>query len=184
MTVTLSVAMHRMGLRNVVVRQLPAVEGLGACTLIATDKTGTLTVNRLIVERVWVPGDGNIATTDRRAFPLLTAGAHASEPPARTEDGLSGDAVDLAFHAAAAQHLPPDAATSCTARIPYEPEKRFGAAFHQARDELAAYVKGSPETIFGFCADVPGDAPDGAERLAAAGYRVIAVAAGPVAAAA
>ena len=76
----------------------------------------------------------------------------------------------------------PDDATALAARIPYEPEKRFGAAFHQAGDGLAAYVKGSPETIFGFCADVPHDAPETAERLAAAGYRVIAVAAGPVAA--
>ncbi len=49
---------------------------------------------------------------------------------------------------------------------------------------MAAYVKGAPETIFGFCADVPGAASEAAERLAASGYRVIAVAAGPVAAAA
>ncbi|MGD9614744.1 MAG: cation-translocating P-type ATPase [Alphaproteobacteria bacterium] len=182
-TVALSIAMHRMGLRNVVVRQLPAVEGLGACTLIATDKTGTLTLNRLTVERVWTPGDGELAPDDRRGAPLLTAGAYASEPPAGTGDDLSGDAVDLAFHAAAASHRPA-ASTALTARIPYEPEKRFGAAFHRARDGLAAYVKGSPETIFGFCADVPRDAATAAERLAAAGYRVLAVAAGPVAAAA
>ena len=184
MTVALSVAMHRMGLRNVVVRQLPAVEGLGACTLIATDKTGTLTVNRLTVERVWAAGDGELAPGDRRATALLAAGAYASEPPAGTGDGLRGDAVDLAFHAAAALHLPPDDSTALAARIPYEPEKRFGAAVHRAREGLAAYVKGSPETIFGFCADVPDEASTAAERLAASGYRVIAVAAGPVAAAA
>ena len=184
MTVALSVATYRMGLRNVVVRQLPAVEGLGACTLIATDKTGTLTVNRLTVERVWVPGDGDLAPEDRRAAALLAAGAHASEPPAGTGDGLSGDAVDLAFHAAAARHSRPDAAVPLAARIPYEPEKRFGAAFHRAGQGLAAYVKGSPETVFGFCAEVPPDAPAAVERLAASGYRVIAVAAGPVAAAA
>ena len=184
MTVALSVAMHRMGLRNVVVRQLPAVEGLGACTLIATDKTGTLTVNRLTVERVWTAGDGELAPDDRRAAALLAAGAYASEPPAGTGDGLSGDAVDLAFHAAAALHRPPDDSTALAARIPYEPEKRFGAAVHRAREGLAAYAKGSPETIFGFCADVPDEASTAAERLAASGYRVIAVAAGPVAAAA
>ena len=165
-------------------RQLPAVEGLGACTLIATDKTGTLTVNRLTVERVWSPGDGELAPGDRRAAALLAAGAHASEPPAGTGDGLSGDAVDLAFHAAAALHRPPDDSAALAARIPYEPEKRFGAAFHRAGEGLAAYVKGSPETIFGFCADVPDEASTAAERLAASGYRVIAVAAGPVAAAA
>ncbi len=184
MTVALSVAMHRMGLRNVVVRQLPAVEGLGACTLIATDKTGTLTVNRLTVERVWAPGDGELAPDDRRAAALLAAGSHASEPPAGTADGISGDAVDLAFHAAAARDGASQTPAALAARIPYEPEKRFGAAFHSAGAGLAAYVKGAPETIFGFCADVPGEASEAAEQLAASGYRVIAVAAGPVAAAA
>jgi P-type Ca2+ transporter type 2C len=183
MTVALSVATHRMGQRNVVVRQLPAVEGLGACTLIATDKTGTLTVNRLTVERVWTPADGELAPDDRRAASLLAAGSHASEPPAEAGDELSGDAVDLAFHAAAERHRP-ETPVPLAARIPYEPEKRFGAAFHHAQHGLAAYVKGSPETIFGFCADVPDDAPEAAEHLAAAGYRIIAVAAGPVAAAA
>src|SRR3954454_13834545 len=98
MTVTLSVAMHRMGLRNVVVRQLPAVEGLGGCTLIATDKTGTLTVNLLTIERIWIPVEGEVAVDDRRTSALLAAGARAREPPARTGDGFSGDAVDLAFH--------------------------------------------------------------------------------------
>ena len=45
-----------MARRNVVVRALAAVEGLGACTVIASDKTGTLTQNRLSVERVVLPG--------------------------------------------------------------------------------------------------------------------------------
>jgi Ca2+-transporting ATPase len=64
MTVALSIAMHRMGLRHVVVRHLPAVEGLGACTVIATDKTGTLTLNRLSVERIWLSGSGDTTPSD------------------------------------------------------------------------------------------------------------------------
>jgi Ca2+-transporting ATPase len=55
-SVALAVAAHRMARRNVVVRALAAVEGLGACTVIASDKTGTLTQNRLTVERVVLPG--------------------------------------------------------------------------------------------------------------------------------
>jgi len=58
-TVALSVGMTRMGRRHVVVRSLPAVEGLGACTLIASDKTGTLTCNELTVKRLWLPNLGS-----------------------------------------------------------------------------------------------------------------------------
>ncbi len=57
-TVALSVASARMARRRVVVRRLPAVEGLGACTLIASDKTGTLTRNELTVRRLFIPGQG------------------------------------------------------------------------------------------------------------------------------
>ena len=56
-TVALAIATHRMAVRNVIVRALPAVEGLGACTMIASDKTGTLTCNELSVTRVLLYGD-------------------------------------------------------------------------------------------------------------------------------
>ena len=54
-TVALSIATRRMAKRHVIVRHLPAVEGLGACTVIATDKTGTLTMNQLTAKRIWLP---------------------------------------------------------------------------------------------------------------------------------
>lgn len=57
MTVALSVGVRRMVARRVVVRHLPAVEGLGSCNVIATDKTGTLTCNELTVEAVVAAGE-------------------------------------------------------------------------------------------------------------------------------
>ncbi len=183
MTVALSIAMHRMGLRQVVVRHLPAVDGLGACTVIATDKTGTLTLNRLSIERVWLPNFGERAPGDPAVQPLLSAGACASEVPIDSNGGASGDAVDLAFFAAVRRHQvqPLESAGPLVGWIPYEPEKRFAAAFHERETAFFAYVKGAPETVASFCCDGDEATLAAANRMSAAGYRVIAVAAGPIA---
>ncbi len=182
MTVALSIAMHRMGLRHVIVRHLPAVEGLGACTLIATDKTGTLTLNRLSVERVWLPDGGETMLEDPASCVLLSAAAYASEALQTTGDGVAGDAVDIAFVTAATAHgwHAPTDPTLLVERLPYEPEKRFAAAFHRCGDKVIAYVKGAPETVAAFCSDIDGEALAVTKRLSADGYRVIALATGHV----
>jgi magnesium-transporting ATPase (P-type) len=68
-TVALAIGTARMARRNVVVRSLPAVEGLGSCTLIASDKTGTLTRNELTVRRIFVPASGEIEVTGEGYVP-------------------------------------------------------------------------------------------------------------------
>lgn len=56
-TVALAVGMRRMAKRNVIVQKLVAVEALGSCTYIATDKTGTLTVNQLTTKKIVLPNN-------------------------------------------------------------------------------------------------------------------------------
>src|SRR5690606_28011145 len=67
MTVALAVAMTRMARRNVIVRRLAAVEGLGSCTLVATDKTGTLTVNELTIREILL-ANGDCLTVTGEGF--------------------------------------------------------------------------------------------------------------------
>lgn len=72
MTVALSIAVRRMARRNVIVRKLPAVEGLGSCTCIASDKTGTLTVNRQTVKAVYLFGAGRFIVSGEGLDPAGT----------------------------------------------------------------------------------------------------------------
>lgn len=130
-TIALAVATSRMARRNVIVRALPAVEGLGSCTVIASDKTGTLTCNELTVKQVLLFGDaGQAATIDiggegylpiggvttegrdlidieeRLLTELAVSGALCNEATLRI-DGATvehiGDTVDVAFLVLAAK---------------------------------------------------------------------------------
>ena len=203
MTIALSIAVSRMAARNVVVRVLPAVEGLGACTLIASDKTGTLTRNELTVWRVWLPGLGDLKldadgapwVVGEDSDPVLAgavrrlalAGALCNEASlvAGDDDGRAvGDTVDIAFlRFAARQGLRREALDAdlpeCGA-IRYEPQRRYAASFRRQNGRIVAHVKGAAETILPMCRDAPAEAEAAVTRLAADGYRVLAVASGPV----
>ncbi|MFD2436434.1 cation-translocating P-type ATPase [Modicisalibacter luteus] len=179
-TVALSVASSRMAERNVIVRRLAAVEGLGSCTLIASDKTGTLTANKLTVQRVWlgpnrqaeIGGEarslegevtaGGETPEDETCEALrtfATGGALASEGELTIAQGeiqkAEGDTTDLAFLVLAAK-LGIDQQTLADEypeedRIPFEASKFFSATFNTSQDRLVAHAKGAPETIIDMC---------------------------------
>lgn len=189
-TVALAAATRRMAERQVVVRTLPAVEGLGACTLIASDKTGTLTINRLTVERTidaagaelqrsaWIAGaptDGQIA--------LAMAAAVCNEAQLTGDsERMTGDAVDVALLAFAREtgiDIKHTMALYRSATIPYEPALRFAAVEAMGADGPRIYVKGALETVLPMCASINPCVPEKAGTLAAVGYRVLAIAEGP-----
>ena len=180
-TVALSIGMARMARRNVVVRSLPAVEGLGACTLIGSDKTGTLTCNELTVKRIWLPGAGEVSvggegysvegSLTRDGKPLDDNEYRGAETLARSgllcneahlyfsSDGVRhvGDTVDVAFQVLAAKlGWRRDALLEAAPQlslIPYEPRRRFGAALHQDNHGGAViHVKGAAEIVLAMCA--------------------------------
>lgn len=184
-TVALAAGSRRMAARQVIVRSLPAVEGLGACTMIASDKTGTLTRNVLSVERV-VLADGT--TLDRTDWldsspalaSLRRAGAICNEASLDADGEPVGDTVDIAllrFARDGGQDLLALHDLVRTGQIPYEPVRKFSAAAIAGENgSRCIYVKGAPETVLAMCDGVLPSAVAAAEAMANAGYRVLALA--------
>lgn len=180
-TVTLAISSKRMASRNVIVRKLTAVEGLGSCTCIASDKTGTLTINKQTVDILSLPGYGRLhvsgegytgegkLTTDSNQ-PIDPSGIHqvvdlakaailCSEADLKEEKGRwyqHGDAVDVALLALGYKiGLTPQKIreqTRFTGSIPYESERKFAANFYQDEQrDTWVAVKGALETLLPFC---------------------------------
>jgi magnesium-transporting ATPase (P-type) len=207
-TVALSIATRRMARRNVIVRHLPAVEGLGACTVIASDKTGTLTANELTAKRLWLPeldfvGVGGEGFDPRGNFSVEKEGEHAPMQaicaaaasgalcndatfnPALGPSGRSGDTVEIALLVLALKAgLDPAALREEAPRIgevPFAAERRFSAVLVDDPNGPALHVKGAPEVLLPLCTNAGHAARQAADRMARDGFRVLAVAAKPVA---
>lgn len=173
-SVALAISMRRMAKKHVIARRMPAVEALGSCTIIATDKTGTLTLNELTVTDIRLPDGtdlfcdthadieschirGKDTSPDQardRATALLRAASLPNEGSlVRGEDGWTsvGDTVDVALLAAAHKAgLPRESIEDnypLIARIPYEPEIKYAASFHRHGDVVRIFVKGAAETL-------------------------------------
>ncbi|MDH5359093.1 MAG: HAD-IC family P-type ATPase [Gammaproteobacteria bacterium] len=179
LTVALAIGMRRMARRNVIVRRLLAVEALGSCTFIATDKTGTLTVNQLTVRNIVFPNSGVWEVSGEGIVPdgmiLTPRGTPSADEAAlldrlcqvavltnegflgRTESGWSqhGDAVDVAFlvmaHKAGAIKAEMANTFPEIATIPYESERQFSASLNRVNGEQHAFVKGALERLLPMC---------------------------------
>jgi len=182
-TVALAAGTRRMAARNVIVRSLPVVEGLGACTIIASDKTGTLTRNVLSVERILL-GDGRIfESADRNALALAEirrTAALCNEASIGLDGEPVGDSVDVAllrFARDGGEDLAALHAIGRTAALPYEPVRKFSTVAVEEGAGVRVFAKGAPEVVRVMCSAIDPTALAAATAMAAEGYRVIAVAA-------
>lgn len=194
LTVALSIATKRMSRRNVVVRKLTAVESLGSCTVIASDKTGTLTVNQQTARQIVLPdgvlchvsgegynGEGeitqnhslpeeNVMRQIRRLSELSVMANEAALEKANGEWTHHGDAMDVAFLALgykAGMH-PAEIKKQMRilADIPYESEHKFSAAFYEKEGNITVAAKGAVETILDFCGTMRlGEKTDSLDRV-------------------
>ncbi len=179
LTVALSVATTRMSKRGVIVRRLAAVEGLGSCTMIASDKTGTLTCNELTVRNVYLPDGTEVSITGTGYSPegtvqgangerlslipkpltdLAYVAALCNEADLHKRDSdwvWHGDPTDVALlsfgHKAQVIREQALERYPLVHQIPFEPELRYAATFHTGEGGGLICVKGAPEKVLGMC---------------------------------
>ena len=209
-TMALTVASNRMSKNKVVVKHLNAVEALGSCTVIATDKTGTLTLNEQTAKIVVLPsGDefkvggsgynkqGKVECENKEKFEEISRiallGEINNEAVVEEEnDKLScfGDSIDIAFKVFALKLATNSKKINIIGQIPYESQKKYSAVFFEEQGKNYCTIKGSLEKVLGFCRKMSKNGEEVEldkeiiekqnEELAGRGYRVIALAVGEV----
>ena len=201
-TITLAIGVSRMARRGAVIRRLPAVETLGGATVICSDKTGTLTENRMTVRRLWtvtdeiaVPlsaADDDLAPptlTDRAATWCLLVGACCNDSRLSEDgDGL-GDPTETAMLVVARTYGVDVRHLRRLETVTFSSERQYMATTHldASTGQEVLMVKGAVERVLALCGGQMTAAGDtqpldevavlgAADRLAGEGMRVLATA--------
>jgi magnesium-transporting ATPase (P-type) len=179
LTVAMALGVRRMAQRNALIRRLPAVETLGSTNTIGSDKTGTLTQNRMTVQRIWAGGRMYTLREDDAEAEVDYLAELSDEGPVRVallsgvltneanlrgwengEPSTDGDPTEAALLVAAARvGLDPGQTRDehpMVVEVPFEPDLRYSLAVREHDGGHRMWVKGAPERIVELCTGMLG----------------------------
>lgn len=166
-TIVLALGTQRMAARNAVIRRLSAVETLGSATVICSDKTGTLTQNRMTVTRLWVPEEWieprGQYTLESQAGLLLGGAALCTDASLDTGEAGEyeslGDPTETALVLAAAEagldKRQLEEAHPRAAEVPFSSDRKRMTTFHKLDGtHYTGIVKGGPDVVLARCSRI------------------------------
>ena len=192
-TIVLAIGVQRMVKKNALIRRLPAVETLGSASVICSDKTGTLTQNRMTLVKLWVNGEPELETVSASNTPtareLLRYGALCCDGSVvYKEDGTEqhiGDPTETSILVAAHKNgMEQDELNRQyprLAELPFDSDRKLMTSVNQIDGKIVAIVKGAFDMMAARC--VSGDLEAakekndemsrGALRVLAVGYKIL-----------
>ncbi|RME55083.1 calcium-translocating P-type ATPase, SERCA-type [Candidatus Woesearchaeota archaeon] len=155
-TISLALAIQRLIKRNALIRKLPSVETLGSTTVICTDKTGTLTMDKMKVLKVYANRNLMLISdeTVKKSKLLFEIGALCNNAYAQKKK-MYGDPTEIALlESAKMLNIKKDELEKNHPRlkeVPFNSERKFMATLHKIHGKHFLYVKGAPDVILKKC---------------------------------